>query len=130
MTIENRIDAVLGSEFTESPWKGLIKFFHADEEGFYLLGCDGVNEKANPLHLEMSILAASIRHAIQHGYRINRAERVFLTPFTSLANDVEIPSELEKEVTLFIQEINCGQQLDKKLEGRIVSSAMVRFKIG
>lgn len=130
--LEMRVRQALGDERddTRSPWAGLIDLYETDREAFYLLALAG--EQANPAVERFGSLARRVRKAIRASYRLvppSGGEGQVETAADRLA----VPADLFPRVQRFLLDVDGkGVSTDKgkDYEGRPVSDAEVRFKLG
>ncbi len=133
--LETRVREGLGSDWTpaHSLWEGLMRLYEADREAFYLLACDGLSagdEVTRPL----ADLAQRLRAAVRCTYVIEdqgSGGDGVIKP--RLGEPLAVPISLIPTVKRFLLEID-GKGLSDKpgkdYEGRPVSEAEVRFKLG
>lgn len=139
-----RVRTALGADrdATRSPWAGLIRLYENDPEAFYILACDGARLPTDPMDalagfrdevvVPLAALAQRVRKAIRVSYRLTPpagSEGQVVTQ-----NDVlPVPSDLFPRVGQFLLEIDgkgVAEKNSKDYEGRSVSEAEVRFKMG
>ncbi len=127
-----RVREALGGEWQadRSPWEGLIRLYEADREAFYLLACEG--EQENPKIERLGLLARRVRKAVRSAYR--------LVPPSGGEGQVEsmndrlpVPADLFPRVQRFLLEVDgkgVSETKGKDYQGRAISEAEVRFKLG
>lgn len=130
-----RVRRGLGSEWdsTRSPWEGLMRLYEADREAFYLLACDGLSS-GDEVTRPLADLARRVRSAVRCTYRVKQqggSGTAVITPCSG--EPLTVPISLVAGVKHFLLEIDGKGSSDrpgKDYEGRSVSEAEVRFKLG
>ncbi len=134
--LQSRVLSGLGADWdsTRSPWDGLMRLYEADREAFYLLACDGLSDDGDELSKPLADLAQEVRSAVRDTYRIEQqtgsGEAIIKTRSGA---SLSVPSPLVARVKQFLLEIDGKGSSDrsgKDYEGRPVSEAEVRFKLG
>lgn len=133
--LEARIQSGLGSDWdpTQSPWDGLTRLYEADREAFYLLACDGLSSGGDEITRPLADLARQVHFAVRGTYRIeqNSGGEAVIKPRSGAT--FLVPGHLVARVKQLLLEIDGKGSSDrpgKDYEGRPVSEAEVRFKLG
>ena len=137
-----RVRTALGDEWdsSQSPWAGLIRLYESDEEGFYILACDGVAVPTDPIPAPVGIrevlpladLARRLRKAVRTSYRLlppAGGEGQVITQDDGIA----VPADLFPRVRQFLMALDdkgVSEKPGKDYEGQVVSEAEVRFHLG
>ena len=130
-----RVRKGLGSEWTptHSSWAGLMRLYEADREAFYLLACDCLSD-GDEVTRSLADLAQRVRAAVRSTYRIDLHDGSGnATIKTHSGETLTVPGSLFASVKSFLLEIDgkrVGDKPGKDYEGRPVSEAEVRFKLG
>lgn len=135
MDLEMRVRSGLGSDWSEvlSPWEGLMRLYTADREAFYLLACDGIRD-GDEVTRPLADLAQHVRSAVRSTYRIEQQEgsgNTIITP--RFGEPLTVPGSLLASVKNFMLAIDgkgASDKPGKDYEGRPISEAEVRFKLG
>lgn len=133
--LEMRVRRGLGSDWNAglSQWEGLIRLYESDREAFYLLACDGVRD-GDDVTRPLSDLAQRVRAAVRSTYSVEQqdgSEDAAIKPRSD--EPLPVPRSLLARVKSFLLEIDgkgVGSRPGKDYEGRPVSEAEVRFKLG
>jgi hypothetical protein len=131
-----RLRAALGGDWdtTRSPWEGLMKLYEVDREAFYLLACDGPGASLGATFRPLADLAQRTRAAVRATYRLVPGSRgTEPSVQTRVGDSLPIPASLLPAVEQFLLEIDGKGSAEKRgrdYEGRAVSEAEVRFKLG
>jgi hypothetical protein len=111
-----------------------MRLYEADREVFYLLACDGARSGLASSFFPLAELAQQIRAIVRGGYRLAApSERAGPVVQSSAEGSLPVPAELFPSVRQFLLEIDAkGTSATKgrDYEGRAVSEAEVRFKLG
>jgi hypothetical protein len=134
--LQKRVRSGLGSDWdpSRSRWEGLMRLFEADREAFYLLACEGLDADGDEVTRPLADLAGRVRSAVRGTFRVEHHgsdEVAVLIPRSG--GTIPVPSHLVAGVKRFLQEIDGKGASDspgKDYEGRSVSEAEVRFKLG
>ncbi len=131
-----RLHTALGGDWerTRSPWEGLMRLYEADREAFYLLACEGAASGVAPSFAPLAELAQQVLAAVRGGYRlVLPSEASGPAVQTGRETPLAIPMDLFLAVRKFLLEIDgkgTSAATGRDYEGRAVSEAEVRFKLG
>jgi hypothetical protein len=134
--LQSQVRSVLGGDWdsSHSPWEGLMRLYETDREVFYLLACGGLGDGVDEVTRPLADLARQVRTAVRGTYRIDQASgnsEAVITPRSGAT--IAVPGHLVAKVKRFLLEIDGKGSSDKPgtdYEGRPVSEAEVRFKLG
>jgi hypothetical protein len=110
-----------------------MRLYEADREAFYLLACDGVRDGDEVIR-PLADLAQRVRAAVRGTYRVEQqdgSENAAIKPRSG--EPLAVPGPLLARVRGFLLEIDgkgTSGTPGKDYEGRPVSEAEVRFKLG
>jgi len=127
-----RVRKALGDQWqtSRSPWDGLIRLYEADREAFYLLACDGVQSDTEIERL--GLLARRVKKAVRSSFRL--AVPTGGEGQVETANDrIPVEAGLFPRVQRLLLEIDgkgVSEKKGKDYEGRAISEAEARFKLG
>jgi len=134
--LQSRVRSGLGGDWHSalSPWEGLVRLYEADPEAFYLLACDGLADGGDEMTRPVADLAQEVRSAVRSTYRIEQQSGSRDAVIESGSGvPLSVPVHLAPRVKRFLLEIDGKGSSDKPgkdYEGRPVSEAEVRFKLG
>jgi hypothetical protein len=111
-----------------------MRLYEADREAFYLLACDGDRAEVASSFRPLADLAQQVRAAVRGAFRlVSPSEAAGPAVQTSGGDSLPFPAELFPSVRQFLLEIDgkgTSAQKGRDYEGRAVSEAEVRFKLG
>jgi hypothetical protein len=133
--LTTRVRVTLGSEWdtNRSLWEGLIQLYRADPEAFYLLSCGGSDESGDAFVGPLAALAQWIKQAVRASYTLVPPLAYSEGRAESRVGRQAIPAALFPQVRQFLLDIDgkgTSEKKGKDYEGRVVSEAEMRFKLG
>ncbi len=134
--LQTRVHSGLGSDWdsAQSPWEGLMRLYEADREALYLLACDGLGGGGDEVTRPLADLARQVRSAVRGTYRVEQHDGSGESVIKPRSGEtLSVPDHLVARVRQFLLEIDgkgSSDRAGKDYEGRPVSEAEVRFKLG
>jgi hypothetical protein len=133
--LNTRVRDALGGEWdaSRSLWEGLFRLYRAEPELFYLLACDGPVDGLEATFRPLADFAPRVRRAVRTTYRLPSPVRGQPTAVQTKDDSLPVPPELFSAVQQFLLEIDgkgATEQKGRDYEGRAVSEAEARFKLG